>query len=541
MELSNGTDLCANFVFGKSSVLQLLDCTPLAPYLPLILLTVFTSILFYVLALTADKYLCPALVELSKLLGLSESLAGVTLVAFGNGAPDVFSALSGIRQNKSSMVFSQLFGSGAFVSALVAGIVMIVVPPFDVDWPSFSRDMIFYMSGSIFTFYVFYRSKIHLMHAVAFVAIYVIYIAAVGLFSSYWQSEQTLELDEEAMSDHSSLYGSMKSVFDSALSVVRATKSNNLTDPVVLTSSYGTFDQSGSTLFDSGRFTEDTSSHFIFAELVLHTLPWTWDKLRGMPWYSQAKSILLLPVNLLLSLTIPVVDRDVFKSNWCKTLNTVHCVLTPAFTVFLFSGDFDVYGVPLSLCVLPVSLTLGALVFCTSRINEAPKYHVAFALMGFAASVAWIFRTCEILVCTLSAIGTVMGIPDSIMGLTVLSWGSSLGDLVTNIAIAKHGYASMAISAAFGGILLDMLLGLGIPYAILVLSTEEWVMELEWTYAVVPLFAGVVSFILVASAGLYSNQWRTSKLQGCVFISIYAITVTVSVAISIAESLGGFT
>lgn len=458
MELVNGTDVCLNFVFGKSSVLQLLECSPLAPYLPLALLSVFTSVLFYILALTADEYLCPALVELSKFLGLSESLAGVTLVAFGNGAPDVFSALSGIRQNKSSMVFSQLFGSGAFVSALVAGIVMIIVPPFTVDWSSFSRDMVFYLSGSLFTFYVFYRSKIHFMHAVAFVIIYVLYIFIVGAFSSYWESNQTIELDEEAMTETSSMYGSMRSMYDSALTLIKETRNQNLTNSIESTvNSYGTFYDA-----DSGHFTDDSSSsHFVLAELTMHTLPWTWDKFKEMSCFKKLRSLLLLPINLLLSLTIPVVDKDVHKANWCKTLNTMHCVLTPAFTVFLFSGDFDVYGVPLSLCVLPVSSTLGLIVFFTSCSGKAPKYHMAFALLGFAASVAWIFRTCEILVGTLSAIGSVLGIPESIMGLTVLSWGSSLGDLITNVAIAKHGYASMAISAAFGGILLDMLLGLG--------------------------------------------------------------------------------
>jgi len=48
----------------------------------------------YTLASTADIYLSPALETLTVKFGLPDSLAGVTLLAFGNGAPDVFSSIS---------------------------------------------------------------------------------------------------------------------------------------------------------------------------------------------------------------------------------------------------------------------------------------------------------------------------------------------------------------------------------------------------------------------------------------------------------------
>ena len=48
----------------------------------------------YNLGSTADMYLSPALEVISDKLSCSESLAGVTLLALGNGAPDVFASLS---------------------------------------------------------------------------------------------------------------------------------------------------------------------------------------------------------------------------------------------------------------------------------------------------------------------------------------------------------------------------------------------------------------------------------------------------------------
>lgn len=52
------------------------------------------SLAFFFLYFVADEHLSPSLEKISKTFKLSESLAGVTLLAFGAGAPDVFASLS---------------------------------------------------------------------------------------------------------------------------------------------------------------------------------------------------------------------------------------------------------------------------------------------------------------------------------------------------------------------------------------------------------------------------------------------------------------
>ena len=51
-------------------------------------------IFMYNLGSTADEYLSPALEHMTVAFGIPESLAGVTLLAFGNGAPDVFASIA---------------------------------------------------------------------------------------------------------------------------------------------------------------------------------------------------------------------------------------------------------------------------------------------------------------------------------------------------------------------------------------------------------------------------------------------------------------
>lgn len=80
---------------------------------------------FYVLATTAENYLSPSLSRISKRLGISESLAGVTLLAFSNGAPDVISSISaGSSFDAVPLIIGALFGGGIFVTTLVAGTVI---------------------------------------------------------------------------------------------------------------------------------------------------------------------------------------------------------------------------------------------------------------------------------------------------------------------------------------------------------------------------------------------------------------------------------
>ena len=92
-------------------------------------------VLMYILASTADSYLSPSLEALTTKFGLSESLAGVTLLAFGNGAPDVFSAIAAARSGTGEissenilLSISALIGSSVFISSVVMLLATRVAP-----------------------------------------------------------------------------------------------------------------------------------------------------------------------------------------------------------------------------------------------------------------------------------------------------------------------------------------------------------------------------------------------------------------------------
>ena len=76
---------------------------------------------------------------------------------------------------------------------------------------------------------------------------------------------------------------------------------------------------------------------------------------------------------------------------------------------------------------------------------------------GFLAGLLWIFLISAEIVSVLKTLGRSLRISDSILGITVLAFGNSIGDFVTNVMIARLGYYSMAIGASWGAPLLSKL------------------------------------------------------------------------------------
>ena len=90
----------------------------------------------YLLLSTADNYLSSSLEFLTVKFKISQSLAGVTLLAFGNGAPDIFSSISSTASSASNdstpddpragdniITASTLIGSSTFLSTIVLSLI----------------------------------------------------------------------------------------------------------------------------------------------------------------------------------------------------------------------------------------------------------------------------------------------------------------------------------------------------------------------------------------------------------------------------------
>ena len=91
----------------------------------------WAAVLFHVMSIVASGFFIPALENIAAYLGLPEDVAGATLLAFGNGAPDVFAQIAAIRRADAegvSLALASVLGGGLFVCAAVFPIATLVSP-----------------------------------------------------------------------------------------------------------------------------------------------------------------------------------------------------------------------------------------------------------------------------------------------------------------------------------------------------------------------------------------------------------------------------
>lgn len=100
---------------------------------------------------------------------LSDNIAGVTILAFGNGAPDIFTSLVS-RGDGTIIMFTELIGAGVFVTTMIAGSIAII-KPFQASLRSLMRDACFYTAAVCWISYVVWDETVYLWEAVSTFAI----------------------------------------------------------------------------------------------------------------------------------------------------------------------------------------------------------------------------------------------------------------------------------------------------------------------------------------------------------------------------------
>lgn len=98
--------------------------------------------------------------------------------------------------------------------------------------------------------------------------------------------------------------------------------------------------------------------------------------------------------------------------------------------------------------------------FCTSRIfilffQDKKKWFV----ITFFGSIVWIFVFSYLMVWWANQTGETIGIPNEVMGLTILAAGTSIPDLITSVIVAKKGFGDMAVSSSVGSNIFDITVG----------------------------------------------------------------------------------
>jgi len=129
-------------------------------------------------------------------------------------------------------------------------------------------------------------------------------------------------------------------------------------------------------------------------------------------------------------------------------------------------GPADPFEVPESMggkFFWVLGLPLGLAMWITIPDCRRPAFEKLWGLTFFC-SILWIGLLAYFMVWMVTDFGVRQGIPDSIMGLTLLASGTSIPDALSSIAVAKRGHGDMAVSSSIGSNIFDILIGLPVPW-----------------------------------------------------------------------------
>jgi len=614
---------------------------------------------FYILGSTADGYLSPALEKLASTLGFSESLAGVTLLALGNGAPDVISSLSAASSSSGGMFLAvgSLVGAGLFVSGVVSAVVILSSPkPIHVLGKAFLRDIIFYIISLSVLVIASFVGELSVYFGIIFFAIYIIFVVLVVVMDKiddrnkakriemrknlqakretvgrvtdeeqeilddadldddayYFKDENDhlvdiqIEHNDPAINDDEKFSQVLDSADDDVMvedyvddeedvenykiqdnnSVIEKSltlepsvpKVQNLkttideVDPVLdKQSSLRTLsDKIDKTRIEQNK---DLSSflmedHYeeeqvtrqtdkvniiqksktrIRASKTKHKIVWSMLKMKkflkkgveGEETFAEMnifnKIIYIFidaPIDFLRRVTIPPSDNE----TWDRRLATAVPIFS-IFFIFSVTGIIDFRSVPpLAFWIAEgIAVILAIIIWFTTPLNKGPRRGmIVFAIFAFILSIVWIWFIANILIDLLGVLGLILGFKPSFLGITMLAWGNSVGDMMANSAVAKKGFARMALTGCFAGPLFNLLIGLGMSLVIKRINGQPpEVFEIKDREAILPMMAigGLIFQLLMVSLISILSKFHLKKIQG-IIQTIYFIAALVVITVA---------
>ncbi|XP_022219750.1 sodium/potassium/calcium exchanger 3 [Drosophila obscura] len=159
-----------------------------------------------------------------------------------------------------------------------------------------------------------------------------------------------------------------------------------------------------------------------------------------------------------------------------------------------------------------------------------PSVRTIFFFTMFMA-VLWISGISYLLAWFLTVVGYNIGIPDSIMGLTVLAVGTSVPEVVSSYIVTRKGYGSMAMCNAIGSNTFDIFICLGLPWLLKAIIESTFV--LIHSEGITITVAMLVATIVLLYACFLLTKFTLGKTVGWMSLITYVLFLTCAIAIEI--------
>lgn len=217
-------------------------------------------------------------------------------------------------------------------------------------------------------------------------------------------------------------------------------------------------------------------------------------------------------------------------------LQSVQCCLVPTFICWMS----DVPTTPLAL-VACVGAVFGGQLWRTYRARsdrDEPEHLQRHLLLrsvtGFVVGLLWIVWTVDHLLALLRSFGYIFHWSEAILGLTVFALGNSLGDVVTNLSIARLGHPLMALTACFASPLTNLLLGIGFSATWLsLIHPSLGPYDIKLTPGLIVSCTALLGMLVTMLLVIPFNQFQVSKRLGLVQWATYVGVMLTNIGLEI--------
>ncbi|KAM8725924.1 sodium/potassium/calcium exchanger 4 isoform 1-T1 [Acanthopagrus schlegelii] len=458
--------------------------------------------MFLALAIVCDEYFVTSLEKICEKLDLSEDVAGATFMAAGSSAPELFASVIGVFITHGDVGVGTIVGSAVFnilciigVCGIFAGQVVILT------WWAVFRDSFYYILSVVALIAFIYDGKIVWWESLVLVVMYAGYILVMKFNSS---------MQRFFMGKSKKNVANGNAAASSEMEDVKPTKAYSrgsvvMVDEIMNASpSKFRFPEAGLRVMVTSHFGPKTRLRMA-SRLIITERQKLVQAANGMETQVIDGKVEIENGN--------VPEDKPEESEQSDSISPFH---VPS-------------GIGSKVKWL-ISWPLLLLLFFTIP-NCAKARWEKFFMVSFILSTIWIAVFSYFMVWMVTIIGYTLGIPDVIMGITFLAAGTSVPDCIASLIVARQGLGDMAVSNTIGSNVFDILVGLGVPWALQTMCVDYgsvvMINSRGLVYSVVLLLGSVALTVL----GIHLNKWRLDLKLGLYVLILYAIFLCFSVMI----------